>query len=150
MAWTMGGRVARCDHREYGFAQVQLSKIGGDNASVDALFEGLGDEMQVRLSPSRLYPLPQTRRARLRYGCPTATSSPRSPPISTSSAARRTRPSPPLPTTPNHSMASSSTPKSRTRPAGRKWSADSCSASAAANQTGPWCAPPSSPCLDHS
>lgn len=50
MAWTMGGRVARCDHREYGFAQVQLSKIGGDNASVDALFEGLGDEMQVWMS----------------------------------------------------------------------------------------------------
>ena len=57
MAWTMNGKVAQCDHREYGFAQVQISKIGGDNASVDALFEGLGEEMQVRPSPTRLHPL---------------------------------------------------------------------------------------------
>ena len=46
MAWNLKGKVAKCDHREYGFAQVQISKIGG--SSVDALFEGLGDEMQVR------------------------------------------------------------------------------------------------------
>ena len=48
MAWTMNGKVAKCDHREYGFAQVKISKIGGDNKGVDALFEGLGDELQVR------------------------------------------------------------------------------------------------------
>ncbi|KAJ6600858.1 hypothetical protein B0H10DRAFT_2167445 [Mycena sp. CBHHK59/15] len=50
MAWQMKGTVEKCDHREYGFAQVQMTKIGGDNASVDALFEGLGDEMQVWMS----------------------------------------------------------------------------------------------------
>ncbi|KAJ7082376.1 hypothetical protein B0H15DRAFT_852728 [Mycena belliarum] len=50
LAWQMKGTVEKCDHREYGFAQVQISKIGGDNASVDALFEGLGDEMQVWMS----------------------------------------------------------------------------------------------------
>ncbi|KAJ7716964.1 hypothetical protein DFH07DRAFT_861744 [Mycena maculata] len=50
MAWQMKGKVDKCDHREYGFAQVHMSKIGGDNASVDALFEGLGDEMQVWMS----------------------------------------------------------------------------------------------------
>jgi hypothetical protein len=43
----MDGKVAKCDHREYGFAQVQITKINEDNLSVDALFEGLGDEMQV-------------------------------------------------------------------------------------------------------
>ena len=47
MAWNMNGTVTKCDHREYGFAQVQISKIGGDNASADALFDGLGDELQV-------------------------------------------------------------------------------------------------------
>ncbi|KAJ6560946.1 hypothetical protein B0H10DRAFT_2366853 [Mycena sp. CBHHK59/15] len=50
MAWQMKGTVEKCDHREYGFAQVQMTKTGGDNASVDALFEGLGDEMQVWMS----------------------------------------------------------------------------------------------------
>ena len=47
MALNQKGTVAKCDHREYGFAQIQISKING-NASVDALFEGLGDDMQVR------------------------------------------------------------------------------------------------------
>ncbi|KAK7006350.1 hypothetical protein R3P38DRAFT_3326126 [Favolaschia claudopus] len=50
MAWQMKGTVDKCDHREYGFAQVTMSKIGGENSSVDALFEGLGDEMQVWMS----------------------------------------------------------------------------------------------------
>lgn len=35
----------KSDHREYGFAQVQVTRTEG---AVDALFEGLGDEMQVR------------------------------------------------------------------------------------------------------
>lgn len=49
MAWNMKGKVAKCDHREYGFAQLQVKKIGkeGESSSVDALFESLGDEMQV-------------------------------------------------------------------------------------------------------
>jgi hypothetical protein len=47
MALNQKGTVAKCDHREYGFAQIQISKIN-ENASVDALFEGLGDDMQVR------------------------------------------------------------------------------------------------------
>ena len=42
----MKGQVAKCEHREYGFAQVQISKIG-ENASADALFEGLGSDLQV-------------------------------------------------------------------------------------------------------
>ncbi|KAJ7215776.1 class I glutamine amidotransferase-like protein [Mycena haematopus] len=50
MAWHMKGTVDKCDHREYGFAQVKMAQVGGENASVDALFEGLGDEMQVWMS----------------------------------------------------------------------------------------------------
>lgn len=43
----MKGKVSKCDHREYGFAQLQV-KNGAAGSSADALFEGLGDEMQVR------------------------------------------------------------------------------------------------------
>ncbi|KAL4244301.1 GMP synthase [glutamine-hydrolyzing] [Abortiporus biennis] len=50
MAWNLKGKVTKCDHREYGFANLQISKIDGPNKSVDALFEGLGDEMQVWMS----------------------------------------------------------------------------------------------------
>ncbi|CAL1717074.1 unnamed protein product [Somion occarium] len=50
MAWNLGGEVTKCDHREYGFAQLLISKIGSGNSSVDALFEGLGEEMQVWMS----------------------------------------------------------------------------------------------------
>jgi GMP synthase (glutamine-hydrolysing) len=47
MAWHYKGKVAKCDHREYGFAQVQMRTTGKLSVDVDALFEGLGDEMQV-------------------------------------------------------------------------------------------------------
>ncbi|KAJ7844363.1 class I glutamine amidotransferase-like protein [Mycena olivaceomarginata] len=50
MAWQMKGTVEQCDHREYGFANVKIAKVGGPNPAVDALFEGLGDEMQVWMS----------------------------------------------------------------------------------------------------
>ncbi|KIM89011.1 hypothetical protein PILCRDRAFT_208099 [Piloderma croceum F 1598] len=49
MALNHKGAVAQCSHREYGFAQIQISKING-NVSTDALFEGLGDDMQVWMS----------------------------------------------------------------------------------------------------
>lgn len=42
----MKGQVAKCDHREYGFANLVLRS---DGAGVDALFESFGDEMQVCL-----------------------------------------------------------------------------------------------------
>jgi len=48
IAWNLGGTVAKCSHREYGFARVQINKFGSDRSSVDALFEGMGDEMEVR------------------------------------------------------------------------------------------------------
>ncbi|TFK36741.1 hypothetical protein BDQ12DRAFT_686411 [Crucibulum laeve] len=49
IAWNLKGEVTKCDHREYGFAEVTINKLG-DGSSVDALFEGLGDEMQVWMS----------------------------------------------------------------------------------------------------
>jgi GMP synthase (glutamine-hydrolysing) len=51
LAWNLGGTVAKCEHREYGFARVQIKKFGSDPSrlSADALFEGLGDEMEVRV-----------------------------------------------------------------------------------------------------
>jgi GMP synthase (glutamine-hydrolysing) len=52
LAWNLGGTVAKCEHREYGFARVQIKKFGSDPSrlSVDTLFEGLGDEMEVRVT----------------------------------------------------------------------------------------------------
>ena len=44
----MKGKVAKCDHREYGFAQVQITKIG-DGKGADALLKDLGEELQVRM-----------------------------------------------------------------------------------------------------
>ncbi|KAH8101021.1 GMP synthase [Cristinia sonorae] len=49
MAWNMKGEVTKCDHREYGFAQLKVQKLGSSH-SADALFESLGDEMQVWMS----------------------------------------------------------------------------------------------------
>lgn len=49
IAWNLGGTVAKCEQREYGFARVQINKFGADNSSADALFEGLGDELEVRV-----------------------------------------------------------------------------------------------------
>jgi len=49
MALNHQGVVAQSSHREYGFAQIQISEING-NSSTDALFEGLGDNMQVWMS----------------------------------------------------------------------------------------------------
>lgn len=45
MAWQLKGKVAKCERREYGFAHIQVKKVGNGG---DALFEGLGDELEVR------------------------------------------------------------------------------------------------------
>ena len=47
IAWNLRGKVAKCDHREYGFAQVQMHKIESDHG-VQSLFNGLGEELKVR------------------------------------------------------------------------------------------------------
>ncbi|KAI0034728.1 hypothetical protein K488DRAFT_77043 [Vararia minispora EC-137] len=58
MAWILGGQVAKCDHREYGFAQVQIATFGGGSA--DALFAGLGAEMEVWMSHGDQLSVPPT------------------------------------------------------------------------------------------
>lgn len=47
MAWNLGGEVTKCDHREYGSANITINKFG--NGSADALFSGFGEEMKVNL-----------------------------------------------------------------------------------------------------
>ena len=50
MAWHHGGKVTNCDHREYGFAQIRMRDANQDGNSVDALFQGLVDEMLSRIN----------------------------------------------------------------------------------------------------
>lgn len=47
IAASLGGKVEPHDHREYGHARVSVNRLGGDGR-VDKLFEGLGDELEVR------------------------------------------------------------------------------------------------------
>ncbi|TCD60556.1 GMP synthase (glutamine-hydrolyzing), partial [Steccherinum ochraceum] len=49
IAWKLGGEVTQCDHREYGFAQLRVKKLGAEHTA-DALFESLGEDMQVWMS----------------------------------------------------------------------------------------------------
>ncbi|KIY47699.1 GMP synthase [Fistulina hepatica ATCC 64428] len=48
IAWHMKGEVSKHTHREYGYAQIEAVK--SESSSVDALFEGLGEEFQVWMS----------------------------------------------------------------------------------------------------
>lgn len=145
----MGGTVSKCDHREYGFAQLQVVRLEGEgqssSSSVDALFEGLGDEMQVHLMSTYSF-LQVSRAFSLRSGCHTATSFHPSLPTSTLSDALRPPPSPPSPIIPSLSTASSSMRKSRTQNEARKSLAASSSTFANASLTGRWCAAHSLPC----
>ncbi|KAJ8581662.1 GMP synthase [Rhizopogon salebrosus TDB-379] len=50
LCWKHKGQVEKHDHREYGSADVQISRFGESGNTVDALFEGLGDQMQVWMS----------------------------------------------------------------------------------------------------
>uniref|UniRef100_A0A0W0G4W9 GMP synthase [glutamine-hydrolyzing] n=1 Tax=Moniliophthora roreri TaxID=221103 RepID=A0A0W0G4W9_MONRR len=50
MAWNLKGKVAKCEHREYGYASVKINKINEGDSPVDALLKGLGEEMQVWMS----------------------------------------------------------------------------------------------------
>ncbi|KAG6910267.1 GMP synthase (glutamine-hydrolyzing) [Tephrocybe rancida] len=68
IAWNMKGKVSPCEHREYGFAQIQMKKSENDNSSVDALFQGLGDEMQV-LMPPVFFVTAMLIRSYIRFGC---------------------------------------------------------------------------------
>jgi len=49
LAWNLKGTVTPCNHREYGFAHLKIKKLEG-TSSVDVLFQGIEDEMQVWMS----------------------------------------------------------------------------------------------------
>ncbi|KZP00546.1 GMP synthase [Calocera viscosa TUFC12733] len=50
IAWNHGGKVDPCDHREYGFAELQVIKLGPGHELADKLFAGIDREMQVWMS----------------------------------------------------------------------------------------------------
>ena len=43
-----GGKVVGCDHREYGFAQVEIIKLGAGLELADRLFAEFDGSIQVR------------------------------------------------------------------------------------------------------
>ncbi|KAG8857648.1 GMP synthase (glutamine-hydrolyzing) [Tulasnella sp. 330] len=50
MAWTFGGKVEKCDHREYGYAEVEVVKAEQAASLSNKLFEGLEKDFQVWMS----------------------------------------------------------------------------------------------------
>jgi len=44
---VFGGKVVGYDHREYGFAQVEIIKLGAGHELADRLFEGFNGSIQV-------------------------------------------------------------------------------------------------------
>jgi len=135
MAWQLKGKVAICDHREYGFAQIHVKKIGN---GADVLFEGLGEEFEVGCKVEALESRINSPLDIYRSGCPTGTNSPKSLPTSTSSGIPPLPHSHPSPTTTNRGMASSSTPRSLTPHEGEKSSESSFSTSVTVLHAGQW------------
>ncbi|EJU04948.1 GMP synthase [Dacryopinax primogenitus] len=50
IALNHGGKVDPCTHREYGFATLEVVKLGAGHELADKLFEGICGEMQVWMS----------------------------------------------------------------------------------------------------
>ncbi|KAG8905186.1 GMP synthase (glutamine-hydrolyzing) [Tulasnella sp. 403] len=50
IAWNLGGSVAKCDHREYGFAEVQVLDAPASNSLANKLFQGFEGHFQVWMS----------------------------------------------------------------------------------------------------
>jgi len=46
MSWNFDGKVTKCDHREYGFAEVEVIKKDG-HPFANKLFEGIEQDFQV-------------------------------------------------------------------------------------------------------
>jgi hypothetical protein len=82
IAWNMGGTVSKCDRREYGFAHIEVNKVGGELAP-DALFKGLGNSMQVRHWTLSASHMSLTLLFWIRSGCPMAINFPHYQTIST-------------------------------------------------------------------
>ncbi|KDQ14962.1 hypothetical protein BOTBODRAFT_32333 [Botryobasidium botryosum FD-172 SS1] len=50
MAWNLGGKVGSSNHREFGYAQVEVKRLGKGYELADRLFKGLQDNFQVWMS----------------------------------------------------------------------------------------------------
>jgi hypothetical protein len=135
MAWQLKGKVAKCERREYGFAQIQVEKSKG---GADALFGGLGDELEVRGGSYNAAHSDKLTCKFSRSGCPMGINFPKSLPTSMSLGTPPTPPSPLSPTMTNRGTVFSSTPKSLTLHAVEKSSESSFLAPAAVRLTGQW------------
>jgi hypothetical protein len=138
MAWHFGGKVAKCDRREYGCAQLRMTNFDdtGAGSSLHALFEGMGEEVQVYdhvalLSRPFLNDF-------FRFGCPTVTNFPRNHLVFASSARQIQRHLQPSLTKSSRSTEFNFTQRSRAHLAGRKSSAVSWSTYAAVGRIGQW------------
>ena len=65
-----GGKVVGCDHREYGFAQVEIIKLGAGLELADRLFAEFDGSIQVR---NRFHPYRPFLTGAIRSGCLTVT-----------------------------------------------------------------------------
>ena len=137
MAWQLKGKVAKCEHREYGFAQIQVKRTGNGG---DVLFEGLGDEFEVR----EKVVAPQSDVDLLwkvcRSGCLTEINSRKFLRTFTSSGIHLVLHSQPSPITTSPGMASSSTQRLPILHAGEKSLESSFLTSATVLRIGPWLA----------
>lgn len=111
LAWTFKGKVDKSSHREYGFAQLKVIKLGSGFETADALFDGLDSEMQVE--HSNIIFILTFADACPRSGCPIAISFPACLPISISLQPPTPPHMPPLPILASPFMASNSILKSR-------------------------------------
>ena len=112
MAWNLKGKIAKCSHREYGYAAVKIKKVHEGDSPVDALFRGLGEEMQASLKCDFMSQFGINGRLlgsnfrRYRYGCRTGISCPKSPLVSMLSDIQTLRHLLQLRTIPSHSTES--------------------------------------------
>ena len=139
MAWQLKGKVAQCNRREYGFAKIHVEKIGN---GADALFEGLGDELEVRVedrTTARSYWLTFKLPVNFcRSGCPMEINSQKFLSTSTLLGIPPMPLSQPSPTTANRGTVFNSIPKSPTLHADEKLSESLFLVSAAVRHTGQW------------
>ena len=135
MAWQLKGKVAKCERREYGFAQIQVKKIGNGG---DALFEGLGDELEVRERVATLQSDIGLLWKVYRSGCLTEINSLKFLRTSTSSGIHIMPHSRPSHITTSRGTASSFTPRSPIHHAGEKLLESSFSTSVIVPRVGPW------------
>lgn len=74
IAWNHGKDVSAGDKKEYGHAVLKITKHANAAPHVDALFDGLGKEMEVCSLVTSFRLVPEANEL-FRYGCLTGTNS---------------------------------------------------------------------------